>query len=145
MPERSHPAAAARLVLTREQPLRWSDTDALGHVWHGAHIAFIEEVRTAWLDRVCNDDRGLWDHLVVHIEIDIRAPLRYADRVAITTCEGAGFGRSSVRTIERIATPSGELVAETSSVVVAWDAQQGCARPLSDTERRALAAQGAPT
>jgi acyl-CoA thioesterase FadM len=131
----------ARLVLRREQAIRWSDTDGLGHVWHGVHVALAEEVRTAWLDRVLTDDVGLWQHVVVHVEIDIGAQLRYADRFAVSTCEADGHGRSSVRTRERICTPSGEVVAKLRSVVVAWDPVAGASRALTVSECAALSAQ----
>ncbi len=127
--------------ITREQPLRWCDTDALGHIWHGVHIALIEEARTALLNELTGTTSGLWDHVVVRIELDIRAELRYADAIAVTHCTALGCGRSSVRTAERIERPDGTLVAQARSVVVAWDPASGSSRALSAAERAALATE----
>lgn len=124
--------------ITREQPLRWSDTDALGHVWHGVHIALIEEARTALLNELTGTTSGIWDHVVVRIELDIGAELRYADGVAVTSCTALGCGRSSVKTAERIERPDGTLVAQARSVVVAWDAVAGGSRALTAAERAAF-------
>ena len=32
-------------VIETRIPLRWTDTDALGHVYHGVHVALIDEAR----------------------------------------------------------------------------------------------------
>ena len=31
-------------------PLRWADTDALGHIYHAVHVELIDEARGLWLD-----------------------------------------------------------------------------------------------
>ena len=120
-------------------PLRWADTDGLGHVWHGVHVSLIEEARTRWLDALRAPGTGLWDHAVVRIEVDYAGELRYADAAAVVTCRGTGFGTRSVRTHEHVRTPSGALVAEARSVVVAWEPAMHAARALTEHERALLA------
>lgn len=127
-------------VLTLSQSLRWADTDALGHVWHGTHVALIEEVRTAWLNRATGVETGIWDHVIVRIELDLRGELRYDDGFVTTTCRGAGCGRTSVRSVEQVMAPSGEVIAQARSVVVAWDPALRNTRPLTAAEHAAFTA-----
>ena len=54
-------------------PLRWADTDALGHVYHGIQISLIEEARTIWLNRATRHP-AIWPHVVVRVAIDYRLP-----------------------------------------------------------------------
>lgn len=128
-------------VTTCTIPLRWADTDALGHIWHGIHLSLIEEARTAWLNGLCDSGETLWDHAVIRVEIDFRAELGYDDGHAVVSCEGTGFGTKSVRTHERVCTPRGVLVAEAHSVVVAWEPATHTTRTLRDDERTLLAAR----
>ena len=126
------------LVVTTTIPLRWADTDGLGHIWHGTHVALIEEARTAWLNRLCRRGESLWDHAVLHVELDFRAELGYGDGHAVVTCEGTGFGTKSVRTHEVVCNPAGAVVAEARSVVVAWEPARP--RDAGAARRRARAA-----
>ena len=119
-------------------PLRWTDTDALGHVYHGVHVALIDEARGQWLDGLREEGAPMWLHAVIRLELDYRAELRYEDEAAIVTCRGTGFGTRSVRTHEQVRTPSGTLVAESRSVVVAWEAETRAARALTGRERALL-------
>ena len=80
----------------------------------------------------------MWLHAVIRLELDYRAELRYEDEAAIVTCRGTGFGTRSVRTHEQVRTPSGTLVAESRSVVVAWEAETRAARALTGRERALL-------
>ena len=128
-------------VIEARIPLRWADTDALGHVYHGVHVQLIDEARGLWLDGLRAEGAPMWDHAVIRLELDYRAELRYEDGAAIVSCRGTGFGTRSVRTHEQVWTPSGTLVAEARSVVVAWEPEARAARPLTDRERALLEAR----
>ncbi len=83
----------------------------------------------------------MWEHAVIRIELDYRAELRYEDGEVVVSCRGLGFGTRSVRTHEQVRTPSGTLVAESHTVVVAWDPEVRAARALTDRERALLEAR----
>jgi hypothetical protein len=53
-------------------------------------------------------------------------------------CEIAGFGRSSIRTRERIEMADGTLAAEAEAVIVPRSSRQPASRPLTDEERVVL-------
>lgn len=131
MSEPSATPLEARIAM----PLRWSDTDAMGHVYHGVHISLIEEARTLWLNRATGGD-GLWLHVVVRVAIDYRSPLMLDDGHADVTCVGSRLGRSSIGTTEVVRSPTGRLISESESVVVAWDEAAGGSRQLTEPERR---------
>jgi acyl-CoA thioester hydrolase len=125
------------LSVTVSMPLRWADTDALGHVYHGTQISLIEEARTLWLNRATGHS-AIWPHVVVRVAIDYRSPLSLADGPAEVTCVGSHVGRSSVGTRETVVSSTGVLIAEAASVVVAWDEVAERSRPLSEAEVESL-------
>jgi len=125
-------------VIETRIPLRWADTDALGHIYHAVHVQLIDEARGLWLDGLRAPGAPMWDHAVIRLELDFRAELRYEDEAVIVSCRGTGFGTRSVRTHEQMRTPAGTLVAEARTVVVAWDQDAHAARPLTGPERALL-------
>lgn len=133
--------AGRALVMELTVALRWSDTDALGHVYHAVHLSLIEEARTAWLNRATAAE-GLWDHVVLRVAIDYRSALSLSDDPVRVTCEGVRIGRSSLGTREVIWGPENRVVAEAESTVVPWNRETSGSRPLSDAERRSLRAIG---
>jgi acyl-CoA thioester hydrolase len=133
----SNPPGREPLVVTLTLPLRWSDTDGLGHIYHGTHVSLIEEVRTAWLN-AATSSRGIWPHVVVHISIDFRSALALSQGAVEAECVGLAVGRSSVRTKEVLRSTDGTVVAESESVVVAWNDGTAHSRQLTQTERRAF-------
>ncbi len=56
--------------------IRWSDSDALGHVNHAVFLTYLEEGRDAFYLQVLGDQ----NYVVVRIEIDLRAEIRHGDQ-----------------------------------------------------------------
>jgi acyl-CoA thioester hydrolase len=119
--------------------IRWSDIDSYGHVNNAVYLNYLEECR----DRVIEDLFGpqAWDFVLVHVGIDYRSELTQADEAVVVRCEVAGFGRSSIRTRERIDKRDGTTAAEAESVIVPRAPDEPASRPLTDHEREVL--QGA--
>ncbi|MFL5964015.1 MAG: acyl-CoA thioesterase [Gaiellaceae bacterium] len=117
--------------------IRWSDLDSSRHVNNSVYLAYLEEVRTAWLARALQDV-DLHDFVLARIAIDFKRELTLDDEIAVARCTLAGLGTSSIRTTEVIATQGGEVAAEAEAVVVARDSETGRSRPLTAGERSAL-------
>ena len=117
--------------------IRWSDVDAYGHVSHIAIVALAEHARSRWLDTVLESE-STWDYAIARLELDYRAPLLFADRVAHVELAPERVGNSSVTLKETLSAPDGRVVAEGRCVIVAWDAAQARSRPLTGGERAKL-------
>ena len=129
-------------MFSKEIEIRWRDLDGYAHVNHAVYVTYLEEARDEWLTRTLADRTAGWDHFLVHLEIDYRRQLIQADDVVVASCEAAGVGTSSVTTREELRTRAGDVVAEASAVVVAFDAATQRSRPLTDAERAALIPSG---
>jgi acyl-CoA thioester hydrolase len=130
-------APSLSLATTMEVEIRWSDVDAYGHVSHIAIVALAEHARSRWLDAVLETE-DTWDYAIARLEIDYRAPLLFADRVARVELAAERVGTSSVTLRETVSAPDGRAVAEIQCVAVAWDAANARSRPLTDAERAKL-------
>ena len=120
--------------------VRWRDVDALGHVNHAVFLTYLEEGRDAFFAQVLGDPI----YVVVRIEVDLRAEVRYPDRRVTVRIEVERLGTTSLTTRETILTPAEEVAAEARVVTVRWDADHGKPVPFSEAERTRLAAAIAP-
>jgi YbgC/YbaW family acyl-CoA thioester hydrolase len=125
----------------RDEPIgveiRWTDVDAFSHVHHVAMLAILEHARSKWVDRRLNAGQT-WDYAVVRLTVNYRSELRYEDRLAHCEFAVERVGTSSVTLAETILGPNSRLVAEGSSVIVAWEPATGKTRPLGADELEAL-------
>jgi acyl-CoA thioester hydrolase len=138
-------------VFERQVPVRWRDTDALGHVNHAVFLTYLEEGRDAFYAQVLD---GNLDYVVVRIELDLRAEVRHRDRYVTVQIQAERLGTTSLTTRETIlasnpapspasspAPPSsGEVVAEARVVTVRWNPSQRKPVPFSEAERARLTA-----
>jgi acyl-CoA thioester hydrolase len=123
-------------MFERQVPVRWRDTDALGHVNHTVFLTYLEEGRDAFYAQTLD---GEPDYVVARIEIDLRAEVRHADRRVTVRIQAERLGTTSLTTRETILAPSGEVVAEARVVTVRWDPRQHKPVPFSEAERARLA------
>ena len=117
--------------------VRWRDVDALGHVNHAVFLTYLEEGRDAFYAQILGRDPI---YVVVRIEIDLRAEVRYPDRKVTVRIEVERVGTTSLTTRETILTPAGEVAAQARVVSVRWDAGGGKPVPFTEAERAQLAA-----
>jgi acyl-CoA thioester hydrolase len=117
--------------------VRWRDVDALGHVNHAVFLTYLEEGRDAFFTETLGSDPL---YVVVRIEVDLRAEVRYTDRRVTVRIEAERLGTTSLTTRETILTPSKEAAAEARVVTVRWDARHSKPVPFSQAERTQLAA-----
>src|SRR4249920_891990 len=98
--------------------VRWRDVDALGHVNHAVFLTYLEEGRDAFYTRLLGGDPH---YVVVRLEIDLRAEVRYPDRRVTVRIAVERLGTTSLTTLETIRTPAGETAAQARVVTVRWD------------------------
>ena len=117
--------------------VRWRDVDALGHVNHAVFLTYLEEGRDAFFAQTLASDPI---YVVVRLEVDLRAEVRYPDRRVTVRIEVERLGTTSLTTRETIITPANEVVAEARVVTVRWDSGQRKPVPFSEAERARLEA-----
>ncbi len=117
--------------------VRWRDVDALGHVNHAVFLTYLEEGRDAFFTEILGSDPL---YVVVRLEVDLRAEVRYPDRRVMVRIEVERLGTTSLTTRETILTPSNEAAAQARVVTVRWDADRRKPVPFSQAERAQLAA-----
>jgi len=122
-------------VFERPVDVRWRDTDALGHVNHVVFLTYLEEGRDAFYIRAIGSEPS---YVVVHLELDLRAEVRYEDRRVTVQIAVEQLGTTSLTTRERVVTASGAIAAEATVVTVRWDASLRKPIPFSDAERARL-------
>ena len=120
-------------MFERRIPLRYRDTDALGHVNYSVYLTYLEELLLHWLSPVLGDD-----FVVARLELDFKSELRYDGTEVTARAVLDAFGRSSLTAAVSIEGPSGEVSLEGKAVVVAWDPSQRRSRPITDEEREEI-------
>ncbi|HET9311135.1 MAG TPA: acyl-CoA thioesterase [Actinomycetota bacterium] len=115
--------------------IRWRDIDNYGHVNNAVYLNYLEECRDRLVEELFGAGEA-WDFVLARVAIDFRAELTQADGEVLVRCEVAGFGRSSVRTRERIEKRDGTVSADAESVIV--PRVDDASRPLTDREREVL-------
>ncbi len=122
-------------MFEHEVTVRWRDVDALGHVNHAVFLTYLEEGRDAFYTRTLGADLN---YVVVRLEVDLRAEVRYPDRRVTVRIEVERIGTTSLTTRETIVTPAGETAAQARVVTVRWDAEQRKPVPWDDADRARL-------
>ncbi len=115
--------------------VRWRDVDALGHVNHAVFLTYLEEGRDAFFSQILGSEPS---YVVVRLEVDLRAEVRYPDRRVMVRIAAERLGTTSLTTRETILTPSSEVVAEARVVTVRWDSGDRKPIPFSEAERAQL-------
>lgn len=117
--------------------VRWRDTDALGHVNNAVFMTYLEEARDAFYTAVVGADPI---YVVVRIEAEFLAEIRYEHRLVTVRIEVERLGRTSLTTRETILTAAQKVAAEARVVTVRWDQASRKPVPFSAAERERIAA-----
>ena len=96
-----------------------------------------EEGRDAFFSQTLGSDPS---YVVVRLEVDLRAEVRYAQRRVTVRIGVERLGTTSLTTRETILTSSKEVVAEARVVTVRWDPGHRKPVPFSEAERTQLTA-----
>jgi acyl-CoA thioester hydrolase len=122
-------------MFERVVDVRWRDVDALAHVNHAVFLTYLEEARDAFYAQILGSDPI---YVVVRLEVNLRAQVRYPDRRVTVRVEVVQLGTTSLTTRETILTPSGEVAADARVVTVRWDADSHKPVPFTEAERAQL-------
>lgn len=125
--------------IVAEVPVRFADTDALGHVNNANYLSFLESARLEYiktvLGRVKAEDFGV---IVARIEIDYKSPAFHYETMRVG-CRVTELGGSSILMDYRIEDKAtGRLVAQAKSVMVAFDYALGRPVRVGDEWRRKM-------
>ena len=112
--------------------IRWRDIDNYGHVNNAVYLNYLEECRDRMVEYLFGPEA--WDFVSAHVGIDFRNELTQADGEVVVRCEVVGYGRSSLRTRERIEKTDGTLAAEAESVIVPRSPHEPSKQGLSPME-----------
>ena len=122
-------------MFERVVDVRWRDIDALAHVNHAVFLTYLEEARDAFYAQLLGSEPI---YVVVRLEVNLRAEVRYPDRRVTVRIEVVQLGTTSLTTRETILTPSGEVAADARVVTVRWDADSHKPVPFTEAERARL-------
>lgn len=119
--------------IVAEVPVRFADTDALGHVNNANYLSFLESSRLEYiktvLGRVKAEEFGV---IIARVEIDYKSPAFHYETMRVG-CRVSELGGSSIMMDYRIEDKAtGRLVALAKSVMVAFDYALG--RPVRVSE-----------
>ncbi len=125
--------------IVAEVPVRFSDTDALGHVNNAVYLSYLESARVDYLKKVLGrsrvEDFGV---IIARVEIDYKSPA-YHQETMIVGCRVVEVGGSSMRMGYRVEDKAtGRLVALAQTVMVAYDYALGRPRRVPEEWRRKM-------
>lgn len=114
-------------------PVRYDDIDSLRHVNNKSYLAYVEDARVTYMQRVFGMDRSLLTvpYVIARIEVDFRAPAYYGDTMTVLTrCVRIGSRSFTLHSLVFRKDPEGAetLCARVVSVLVTVD-ERGASAP----------------
>ena len=130
--------------------VRFSDTDAMGHVNNASYLTFAEIARLAYYERVTGEPLPLASHgaeegmILAEIRISYRNQAFYGETLEVETRVDR-IGRTSFAMVHRLTAPESRygparLIAVADSVLVMYDYQEE--RPIPVAAGLAAAIEG---
>jgi len=119
--------------------VRFRDIDAFGHVNNAVVSSYVELARIRYLVDVLRvEPIGVMPLILAHISIDYRSPILFEDVVEVGS-RVDWLGTTSIgMSHELTAAADGRELAQSSSVLVTYDYEQGRPMPVPDDWRQAL-------
>lgn len=110
--------------------VRYSDTDALGHISSGSYITYMEVGRLDFFEEIVRQTGIKKTAVVANINIDYFRECRYGDAIEVVTwC--SRVGTKSLNICNEIFA-NGQLVAKGSSTHVGFNTQTRKSEPLPE-------------
>ena len=121
--------------------VRFSDLDPMGHVNNAVYLTWIENARIEFLRRLGafdKPDTSEMAMILARVELDFRAPAGFGDEIEVGV-RTARLGTKSFD-LEYELRRGEEVVANATTVLVAYDYQSKSSKEIPDEWRRRLAA-----
>lgn len=123
-------------------PVRYDDIDSLRHVNNKSYLAYVEDARVTYMQRVFGMDRSLLSvpYVIARIEVDYRAPAYYGDTMTVRTrCARIGSRSFTLHSLLHRRDPEGAeaLCARVVSVLVTVD-EHGASAPNDSVAVRSI-------
>ena len=125
-------------MYVHETPVRFGDTDAMGHVNNAKFLTYLEDARVGYFADAAGGLAGLAGLILARTEVDFVRPIHFGAGPVRTSAWVEHVGTKSFRmgyTMEQ----DGAVVGRAVAVMVAYDYAAGASRPLTDDERAVLA------
>lgn len=107
---------------TLDIQLRFSDTDALGHVNNAAYLSYLELARIEYVVRLFGiSDWRQFEFILARVEIDYRSPAVMGDAIVVATRVSRLGGASFDMEYRITEKKTGRLVAKAKTVQVCFD------------------------
>jgi len=113
--------------------MRFSDTDALGHLNNGSFAVYAEVARIEFLGLLGDTRRAM---ILARLEVDFRRQIRYGEPVEVETWVER-VGTTSVM-LRHVLWAAGALAADVRAVVVHFDYDAQRPKPWTADQREAL-------
>ncbi len=113
--------------------MRWSDTDALGHINNVSFVSYIETARIAMFDAMQAPARAF---ILAHVAVDFRRQILYGEQLTVRSWVEA-IGKSSA-TLRQQIFANDVLAGDGKAVVVHFDYVGQRSQPWPDDLRAAL-------
>jgi acyl-CoA thioester hydrolase len=134
---------AYRLMV--EVPVRFRDTDAMGHVNNAVYLTYLELARERyWREVFGLVDYSKIDLILARVEIDFRSPSRSGETIVVGIRASTIGTRSFEFTCEAWEMQTRRLVLEARTTQVMYDYEAGRTKPMSEEARKTILAFEAP-
>jgi acyl-CoA thioester hydrolase len=125
--------------IVSEVQVRFSDTDALGHVNNAVYLSYLESARVDYLRELLGakkiEELGV---IIARIEIDYKSPAFHHETMRVG-CRVSELGGSSIKMDYRVQDKeTGRLVALAKSVLIAYDYAAARVVRVSDEWRQKM-------
>src|SRR5438093_11267414 len=138
-------ADPAAYRFTVDIPVRFRDTDGMGHVNNAVYLTYLEIARDRyWRERFGLADYRKIDLIVARVEIDVRSPARVGDTVVVGIRASAVGRKSFEFTYEGWEKSDRRLLISARSVQVMYDYLTGASKEVSEEVRQGLLSFEAP-
>ena len=125
------------VIFNHAAQMRFSDTDAMGHVNHGRFLTYLEDARVALFAATGDANLAAVGVILARAEVDYRRPLMLSAQPVNVSVWVAEIGTKSF-TLDYELEHEGEIAAQARTVIVGFDYAAQRSRVLTDLERAAL-------
>jgi acyl-CoA thioester hydrolase len=117
--------------------VRFSETDALGVVYHSNYLVYCEVARIEYFRALSDERASVWregrgyDALIAHASLDYRSSARFDERLRVWL-RISKLGRTSYTFEYKLVRDDGTLICDARTVTVAIDRATRKPRPLPE-------------